>query len=271
MPEQGSGHLVLAAEPCAAPACGKDYGAVACLVMPSRSTPGDGTDFHLRRRKNGMSDSHCKSIFIACWKLLPTWGAWLAAIPLLTMIERASAPPFPLDRLGLAVAQGFRSDGLDGFFRWISWTGSLALLIPATACMAVYLTRQHRCGDAWLLGLGLAGASLLANLAKPLFQRERPDLFPAIVEFPLDASYPSGHAAQSFAFALSLYRVWRPHGHGGAAGIGSVLSLWAMAVACSRIYLQVHFPSDVVGGAVVGLLWAWGLHNLLRVMGITGR
>ena len=196
---------------------------------------------------------------------------WSGAIVSLVIIERISAPPFRWDSLILGAAQGMRHIGLDRFFAWITWTGSLYLLTPVTAIITVWLARAGRVGDAWLLALGLAGASLLAHGSKPLFGRGRPDLFTALVELPADASYPSAHSAQIFAFALSLYLALRLAAVTGSALVLSAMLLWAVAVGLSRVYLQVHYPSDVVGGAVLALLWVLGLEHFLHVLGIRTR
>ncbi|MBS1213091.1 MAG: phosphatase family protein [Proteobacteria bacterium] len=207
---------------------------------------------------------------MACWQLWPTLGCWGGAIVSLIAIEQVSAPPWRWDGLILGAAQAMRHLWLDRFFSWITWTGSLYLLTPATAIITAYLARAGRSGDAWLLALGLAGASLLAHGSKPLFARGRPDLFTALAELPADASYPSAHSAQIVAFALSLYLTLRPALPVSALLLG-ILLCWAAAVGLSRIYLQVHYPSDVVGGAVLALLWVYGLEHLLNVLGIRAR
>jgi len=217
-----------------------------------------------------MTETSVPRICVAYWKLWPILVCWGGAIVALIAIERVSAPPCRWDGLILGAAQSMRHLWLDRFFSWITWTGSLYLLTPATAIITAYLARAGRGGDAWLLALGLAGASLLAHGSKPLFGRGRPDLFTALVELPADASYPSAHSAQIFAFALSLYLALRPAVPGCILLLGALL-LWAVVVGLSRVYLQVHYPSDVVGGAVMALLWVWGLEHFLNVLGIRVR
>jgi membrane-associated phospholipid phosphatase len=110
-------------------------------------------------------------------------------------------------------------------------------------------SERGRCGA--LRGLGsLAATSILVNLVlKPLFRRRRPalDAVPAarrLARLPSGASLPSGHAASAFAFAI------------GAAqelpSLAFALGPLAAAVALSRVYTGVHYPSDVVAGAAVG-------------------
>ena len=104
------------------------------------------------------------------------------------------------------------------------------------------------------MGLGLALEVLCCNVVlKPLVARVRPcDLNPEVrllIPRPEDFSFPSGHTASSFAAVSALYfgksRLWAPAG------------VLAAAIAFSRLYLYVHFPSDVLAGALIGSMAGW--------------
>ena len=203
---------------------------------------------------------------------LPTIGIWLVAIVLLALIERISVPPYKWDYYLLSLAHEHRSFQLDRFFALITWGGSLFILIPTTALISGFLVRNGHTAEGWVLVLSLAGIALVCRLAKLWFARPRPGLFPFIGEIPLDASYPSAHTAQIVVFVVTLCWALKPEKLGLTyfSLMGTALIL-ACVVALSRIYLQVHFPSDVLGGTLLGLFWVLGLLNLLHNIGITLR
>ena len=104
--------------------------------------------------------------------------------------------------------------------------------------------------------LALLGAAVLGHLAKLMVVRPRPDLFPVWTALPADWSYPSAHAMQITAAALALALVCARRRALWAVPLWMVVLL----VGLSRLYLQVHFPSDVLAGTLAAAFWAAGLH-----------
>lgn len=169
----------------------------------------------------------------------------------------------PWDAQILLFAAAHRSETLDVFFRGVTWLGSLYVLAPITILMSAFLLYRQKRWEALLLIIGFGGAVLLAHLAKMLLNRPRPDLITPLVALPADSSFPSAHTTQIVAFTLCMVLIIRkamPEWQFSAALIAFML---VIAVAVSRIYLQVHFPSDVLGGIALSILWVALVQRIL--------
>lgn len=198
--------------------------------------------------------------------VLSTLWYWIGLVLLLILMERFTFPIFGWERSALIFASRLRGVWLDRLFSFITWAGSLYLLVPFAVIASWWLLEQERTADAWLLGLGLGGASLITHLAKLWFARPRPDLFPSIGQLPTDASFPSAHTAQIVA-CVAAALLFRPSVGGiDHPWVAAGFAMLAVMVALSRIYLQVHYPSDVLAGALVALFWVFGLDQLLQAL-----
>ena len=157
--------------------------------------------------------------------------------------------PVLFDASLLAFADGLRNPVLDSFFVLLTWLGSLWVLLPLSELLILNWRGRDRWG-AWSVAASLLLASGLTHLLKLVFDRARPDLFPRFVELPGDAAFPSAHSAQVAAFALALIVVMpAPWRWKMAGGLGALV----LGVGFSRIYLQVHWPSDVLAGYLIGI------------------
>ncbi|HMI29198.1 MAG TPA: phosphatase PAP2 family protein [Gaiellaceae bacterium] len=127
----------------------------------------------------------------------------------------------------------------------------------ALVLCAVY----RRWGTLLLTVVAIALADWSATGIKALVDRPRPpSRYPepkTLVPVPHDAAFPSGHAATSFAAATMLSFAF--------PRFAPALVLLAAAVAFSRVYVGVHYPLDVIGGAALGALIAIALRRLVTV------
>ena len=146
---------------------------------------------------------------------------------------------------------------LVSFFKVVTWAGNVATLALVVLAAAVWLTRRRRVNEAVLLAVSAAGIELFNAGFKLVVQRPRPEL--AYVH--LDTySFPSGHAAGSAAiYGVIVYLLAaqaRDLRVRVAVGVGYVA---LVALICfSRLYLEVHYLSDVLAGASLGAAWAAG-------------
>lgn len=172
-------------------------------------------------------------------------------------------------RIDTAILMAFRSPGdpanplgpewLREFVRDISGLGSpgvLGLLVAATAVFLL-LSGKHRTA-LFVLAATLGGA-LVSSLLKEDFGRPRPDLVPH-GSFVYSASFPSGHAMISAVVYLTLGALVARvvPGRWLKRYVMIVASLLTGLIGISRVYLGVHWPSDVLAGWAVGAAWALG-------------
>lgn len=135
--------------------------------------------------------------------------------------------------------------------------GSVAVLTLVGLAAASHLLVLRKWGHALLVSVSVAGGMLLSHAVKLLVGRPRPDLVPHAVET-LTASFPSGHATMSAAVYLTLGALiasLQPTRR-GRLHVMAVAALLTVLVGTSRVYLGVHWPSDVLAGWALGTAWA---------------
>jgi membrane-associated phospholipid phosphatase len=170
-------------------------------------------------------------------------GLWLAML----LIGRG-----PLDRrLELALYAGGHP-ALVLLARIFTFLGEPTVLIGAGFLVALWLWREHRGRFALALLVVILLGRGLSEVQKYWIARARPALEPHLVVVKT-SSFPSGHAASSMIFYLTLALALAPPGWRRAAAVGAVML--SLLVGLSRVMLGVHWPSDVVGGWSFGLLW----------------
>jgi undecaprenyl-diphosphatase len=135
--------------------------------------------------------------------------------------------------------------------------GGFTVLTLMTVAAIVYLLVGGKRRAALLLAAAVGGGALLSSGLKMLFLRPRPELVPHVVDV-ASASFPSGHALLAATTYLTLGALlarvqpqWRLKVY-----LFSVATALALAIGASRVYLGVHYPSDVLAGWAVGAAWA---------------
>ena len=179
--------------------------------------------------------------------LLPLWGfAELAE-------DVHEGEGFDFDVPLLRFAHSLAGAGLDRFQLLLSGLGYAWFVVPFDLALVAALAWKRRVREGLFAALALGGSALLNIATKHVFGRVRPDLWPSIA--PEETySFPSGHAMGSMTLAwvvvlLAWHTRWR----------WPVLLLampFAVLVGTSRVYLGVHFPSDILAGWTAASVWA---------------
>jgi undecaprenyl-diphosphatase len=135
--------------------------------------------------------------------------------------------------------------------------GGVAVLTLLTVVTAGYLVVARKAHSAVFLIAATVSGSLLSTLLKGLFQRPRPDIVAHLVDVST-TSFPSGHAMNSAIVYLTLGGLLARTHHDRRIRIYilTVAILLTLIIGCSRVFLGVHWPTDVLAGWTIGAIWA---------------
>ena len=148
------------------------------------------------------------------------------------------------------------TSALTFLLRGFTTIGSPWVLWPMVLLTFYSLWRADLRYEALVLGVSMAGAIVLENGLKLAFHRQRPSPFFGLGE-PASYSYPSGHALFSFCFYGTLTLLSMPHVHEPArrVAIWIAASMMIAVIGFSRVYLGVHYATDVIAGYAAALVW----------------
>jgi undecaprenyl-diphosphatase len=148
------------------------------------------------------------------------------------------------------------SPGWERFFAGVSWLGTGQVIAAATAVLALVLVIKDNVLVAvgWIAAQG--GGGVLNLALKEAYERTRPESADPLLAAS-SWSFPSGHAMGTFILCgLGCYLLLRDLRSWMAAGVVVTISLsWCVVMAFSRLYLGVHYASDVAAGTVAGMAW----------------
>ncbi|MBC8080081.1 MAG: phosphatase PAP2 family protein [Gorillibacterium sp.] len=186
------------------------------------------------------------------------WFLTISSLIIFLLLARGISSQWVFD-FDTAIFSTFRSVAsgkLTRFARVVTELGTLQFQLVCFVCAIMIGLWFKRVRGLELLLLCLSGAWIINVVLKALFHRARPILDPYLSEG--GYSFPSGHAMSSMAFyGLGGYLLWKVlRGRMKAAWLILVLTgLLIIVVGWSRIYLGVHFASDVIAGFTAGLIW----------------
>lgn len=214
------------------------------------------------------SVAHTRGLYAAMGVFLIAGLALSAALSagLALLVNRvAGGATQAVDEAVVAWARAARAPWMD----WLALAGAAlgsgvaTWIVLAAGTVILWRTRHHY--SAALLWLAVVGGRLLSREAKALFDRPRPDpvgweveAFGRAIEFPSSPSFPSGHALTSVVvFGTLAYLLVRIEPTVRIRRLTlTAAALLILLIGASRVYLGVHYPSDVIAGYLIGLLWA---------------
>ena len=159
------------------------------------------------------------------------------------------------------------------FFDWIMpWLRNSTVWIPFYLFMLLLIAINFKKQAFWIIAFGIITITLTdgisSKIMKPYFDRLRPCNDPDMASMlrflmhyrPGNGSFTSSHAANHFGLAMFLYMALKKY-------FGSwllLLFVWAFFISYAQVYVGVHYPGDIVGGAVLGCLLGYGTAYILN-------
>ncbi|KLJ01998.1 phosphatase PAP2 family protein [Luteimonas sp. FCS-9] len=186
--------------------------------------------------------------------LLPMW----AFMELADEVHEAEAIPF--DEPILLYANTMAREGFDRVFLFFSQIGYARGVVPADIGLVVVLLALRRWRDGLFAAMATGGSALLNLATKQLFARDRPTLWDSIAP-EATYSFPSGHAMGSMTLALVLVLLAWPTR--ARWWVVAAMAVFVPMVGLSRVYLGVHYPSDILAGWAAASVWVIGVYLLL--------
>ena len=186
--------------------------------------------------------------------LLPLWG--FASL----VGELHEKDVFAFDAPVLNRLHGMANPALDRFFVFVTQLGFSWGVVPLDLIVLLSLAWRRRFRDGLFFGIAVTGSAVLNIIAKNHFARVRPDLWLSIRP-ETTYSFPSGHAMASATLGMGLIILfWPTHWRWP---IMAAALVFVLLVGVSRVYLGVHYPSDILAGWCAAVAWVFGTFVLV--------
>ncbi|MGA7934429.1 MAG: phosphatase PAP2 family protein [Kovacikia sp.] len=168
---------------------------------------------------------------------------------------------FPWDAALLVAIHQRATPGLDTFVTRFTELGVYGGVVPLAAVISMGFLYFRRWRSLTFLLITILGSAALNLMVKGWVHRVRPSLWNSVAP-QLDYGFPSGHAMSSMSFvAVLVMLTWATRWRWLVLFSGS---LFVGAIGWSRLYLGVHFPSDVLAGWMISLAWVIGVSLVIR-------
>jgi membrane-associated phospholipid phosphatase len=213
-----------------------------------------------------------KKLLITRWRslLLLLIGVYLPlqVFEILTVNIWKNQAGFPWDVPILLAVHSTANPQLDALAVTLGIIGLPWTAIPILGAIAIILLLQKRWRSLAYLLTASSGSVIINRLAKQLMHRVRPQLWQSIAP-ETSFAFPSAHAMTSITLvAILLFLTWTSSWRWLVLIFGS---LYIIAIAWCRLYLGVHFPSDILAGWMVALGWTIGVSLIIKPYGIKSK
>jgi len=186
--------------------------------------------------------------------LLPLWGF----VELADEVREGEG--FPFDEPVLLAAGELARAGFDRLFLLFSALGYAYGVVPVDIALVLLFALRRRYRESVFAAVATGGSGLLNVVAKQVFARERPSLWESIAP-EHNYSFPSGHAMGSMTLAMVLVLLAWPTRWRWPVVVA--MAVFVPMVGLSRVYLGVHYPSDILAGWAAASAWAVGVYLLV--------
>ena len=223
-------------------------------MSPSSTRPGKTLRAEIRYGIRVLKRHGLRLALLFIGVLLPLWAFGALAE------EVREGETFAFDAPVMRWAEGWHSPAMDQVFLFFSAIGYQWGVVPFDIALVAWLAWKRKPREGLFAGIALAGSGLLNVAAKHYFGRARPSLWESIAP-ESTFSFPSGHAMGSMTLAAVLVLLaWPTRWRWWVLGLAAA---FVLMVGASRIYLGVHYPSDILAGWAAALAWVMGVYLVL--------
>ena len=199
--------------------------------------------------------------------LLSGLAAAVAALLLFSWLaqEVAAGDSRHFDQAARDFVQRIASTPLTNAMRGLTFLGEALQITELLILVVVLFFRAGRKRAAWLMIITMAGGLLLERLLKLLFHRTRPEPFFGTL-LPSSYSFPSGHALLSCCFfgALAAMLTVREPSRKVRIAVWTVAAMLVASIGFSRVYLGVHYATDVIAGYAAAVVWVFCVGSVYK-------
>jgi membrane-associated phospholipid phosphatase len=187
-------------------------------------------------------------------------GVWLIVYLLILGIvawlctEAWEKEAFSLDRSLLLWIHQFANPQLDRVMLFVTSLGNPAMVVTIFISTIAWLGMKRRSADGIRFAVVCAGGILINQVMKLFFAKPRPELWTRLIS-EYSFSFPSGHAVGSMVVYGFIAYILAKELPTYKRYIYALASILILAIGFSRLYLGVHYPTDVIAGYGVGVLW----------------